>query len=265
MKKKLETILILLFMLTGVVILAYPPLSQYINALRGTEVIHALRSDLESAEDEELAAQRRLAQEYNAGLISLQGSISEPGEGYWDILRFSDGVMGYISIPEIGVNLPIRHGVSSEALESSVGHLPRSAFPIGGTGNHSVLTGHTGLPSAELFTDLTELCEGDLFYIHILDETLLYRVCGISVVLPDEVSSLGPDPLRDLCTLVTCTPYGINSHRLLVTGERQEMTEEDAPEVFNTVEEPPVFPPALIFAGVAAAIIAVLIVVVLKK
>jgi len=265
MKKKLETVLILLLMLAGVVILAYPPLSQYINALRGTEVIHALKTDIESAKGENLRTQRQLAAEYNSRLLDRQESAADTPDDYWDILRFSDGVMGYITIPDIGANLPIRHGVSSEVLEDSVGHLPQSAFPIGGVGNHSVLTGHTGLPSAELFTRLCELSEGDLFCIHILDDTLLYRVCGVSVVLPDEAGSLVPDPKRDLCTLVTCTPYGVNSHRLLVTGERQEIAEKDTPAALSTVEAPPAFPPVLVAAAVAAALIFVFIAAVLLK
>ena len=128
--------------------------------------------------------------------------------------------MGYIDIPTIDAHLPIYHGTDEEVLAKGVGHVPDTAFPIGGIGNHSVLTGHTGLPSAKIFTDLTELAEGDLFYIHILNETLVYEVDQIQVVLPSQLDNLLPVADRDYCTLVTCTPYGINSHRLLVRGQR---------------------------------------------
>ena len=133
-----------------------------------------------------------------------------------------DGMMGYIEIPEIDIYLPIYHGVSEEVLSKGIGHMPNSAFPIGGEGNHAVLTGHTGLPSAKLFTDLTELEEGDRFYIHILDLVLCYTVDQIKVVLPNEGQDLSIVPGKDYCTLVTCTPYGINSHRLLVRGIRTD-------------------------------------------
>lgn len=163
-----------------------------------------------------------MAEAYNLSL--LQGAV-ETGE-YEQILNISDGIMGYLKIPRIHVSLPIYHGTGEEILRKGVGHLPESAFPIGGKGNHTVLTGHTGLPSARLLTDLRDLEEGDCFYISILGDSLCYRVEKIQVVLPEKADSLIPVPGEDLCTLVTCTPYGINSHRLLVTGKRTEKAPE---------------------------------------
>lgn len=162
--------------------------------------------------------QRRLAEEYNRQLLKTGAEIGN----YDEILNISDGVMGYLKIPKIHVSLPIYHGSGEEVLRKGVGHLPETAFPIGGTGNHAVLTGHTGLPSARLLTDLSELEEGDSFSISILAETHQYRVSQIQVVLPDEAEALAPVPGEDLVTLVTCTPYGVNSHRLLVSGSRVE-------------------------------------------
>jgi len=146
--------------------------------------------------------------------------------------------MGYIEIPVIDVYLPVYHGVDESVLSKGVGHISKTAFPIGGVGNHSVLTGHTGLPSAELFTDLVEVQEGDTFYVHIAGETVAYQVDQILVVLPEEVDNILPVPGKDYCTLVTCTPYGVNSHRLLVRGYQveYEVPEEVVAEVEETTD-----------------------------
>lgn len=220
--RKGKNIWFLLLLLVGVGILAYPSVSNLINRSHGSYAIEQLQIKLKSVDTEEKERQRRLAEEYNA----LLGQ-EEMEDKYNDILDFSHGIMGYIRIPKIHVDLPIYHGVEEDVLLKGVGHLPNSAFPIGGEGNHAVLTGHTGLPSAKLFTDLTELEEGDLFYISILDETLAYRVDQTKVVLPSEGGDLTRVPGQDYCTLVTCTPYGINSHRLLVRGQRTQMLQEE--------------------------------------
>lgn len=149
------------------------------------------------------------------------------GTAYEDILKVNEeGMMGTVEIPKISVNLPIYHGTEKEILEKGIGHLKGTSFPVGGENTHCSLTGHTGLNSAKMFTDLTELEEGDLFFLHVLGETLAYEVCEIQVVLPDEVNSLYITKGKDLVTLITCTPYGVNTHRLFVTGERTEYTEE---------------------------------------
>ena len=138
------------------------------------------------------------------------------------------GIMGYIEIPEIKVSLPIYHGTDEGVLQIAVGHIPGSSLPVGGIGTHSVVSGHRGLPSAKLFTNLDELDEGDVFMIRVLDETLTYEVDKISIVEPDDLTGLEIDPELDLCTLVTCTPYGVNSHRLLVRGHRIPNLEDDS-------------------------------------
>ena len=214
MGKKL-TVWLYLFLAAGVMILCYPSISSAVNRRSGSFAIGRWQQDMGALEDGALEAQRLRAQRYNQELLTG----GEP-EGYEECLNLGNGMMGYIRIPKIGVELPVYHGVEEDTLARGVGHLPGTALPIGGPGNHAVLTGHTGLPSARLFTDLTELQEGDLFYIHTLDEVLCYQVDQIQVVLPSEGEALSPQAGKDYCTLVTCTPYGINSHRLLVRGSR---------------------------------------------
>lgn len=215
--RKRNTTLLVLLLLAGAGIFLYPAVSNFVNHLNGSYAIAQMQRQLVDAD---IAQQRQLARSYNARLTE-----GEP-EGYEEILDLANGIMGSILIPKIDVNLPIYHGTDEDVLTKGVGHLPSSAFPIGGEGNHAVLTGHTGLPSAKLFTDLTELEEGDTFYIHILEETLAYQVDQIKVVLPSEGQDLTAVPGEDYCTLVTCTPYGVNSHRLLVRGHRVEAAEE---------------------------------------
>jgi len=182
-------------------------------------------------DDRQREAELAAARAYNIRLQSaVMDSDDGAGEGYDSILDFGHGIMGYISIPMIDVKLPVYHGVSTEVLEKGVGHLPSSSFPIAGEGNHAVLTGHTGLPSASLFTDLDQMKEEDRFEVTIGGETMTYQVDQIKVVLPSETEDLMPVPGEDYCTLVTCTPYGVNSHRLLVRGSRVE-TEEVQPVI----------------------------------
>ena len=215
----LSIILICAFFLTGIAILSYPFVSNYINELHSSRVIDRLKEELTHTDDTELHRQREMAKQYNQSLHRT-GEDAPCPYNYEDILSFPGGIMGYLEIPAIGVHLPIYHGTGENALAKGVGHLPDTAFPIGGKGNHSVLTGHTGLPSAKLFTDLTKLATGDFFTIHILDEILTYEVDQINIVLPSEADKLLPMAGADYCTLVTCTPYGVNSHRLLVRGRR---------------------------------------------
>lgn len=217
MHSKGRLLIVIVLMIAGVMVMAYPALSHYINTIHSSQAVQDLSRRMQQTDSQVLMRQRRLAEEYNE---ALSGGTGEILEQYGQILEFGNGIMGSISIPRIGVELSVYHGVSDEVLQKGVGHIPASAFPIGGAGNHCILTGHTGLPSAALFTGLTELQEGDVFYLHVLNETLCYAVDQITVVLPHEVESLGPVRGRDYCTLVTCTPYGINSHRLLVRGER---------------------------------------------
>ena len=219
-----KTAAFILLLLLGFGILAYPLISDGINRLHGSYAIDQMQLELEN---KDLAQQRLLAEEYNSLLHQSQitdvfSQENAVPEEYELALNLSDGMMGYIRIPKIDVNLPIYHGTGEEVLAKGIGHLPQSALPIGGKGNHSVLTGHTGLPSAKLFTDLTQMEIGDSFSIHVLGEELTYCVDQIKVVLPSEGQDLTAAAGEDYCTLVTCTPYGINSHRLLVRGTRVE-------------------------------------------
>lgn len=255
MKRKLTIVLALLLLLLGVGVLSYPTLSNYINQRNGSAAIQTLNEQTEQTVRGTVAEERRKAETYNAALSGAIDSdaFGAAGNGeYYDILDFGNGVMGYIQIPKIGVSLPIYHGVTEQALTKGVGHLPQSAFPIGGEGSHAVLSGHTGLPTAKLFTDLTELEIGDLFYIYIPEQNAAYQVDQIKVVLPSETEDLMAVPGADYCTLVTCTPYGINSHRLLVRGSRITL-EQEAPEVQQTSAGAPRVPFGLVAAAVAAA------------
>lgn len=195
-------------------LLAYPLVSQFINLRLAARTVLQFQTAMGETDFD---FQRRRAEQYNESLLK-----APPAEDYADILNISDGIMGYLKIEKIRVELPISHGTDDKALGSGVGHLPESAFPIGGEGNHAVLTGHTGLPGAKLLTDLNKLEKGDRFTVSILGQELVYQVDRIQTVLPQEAEALAPIPGEDLCTLVTCTPYGINSHRLLVRGKRVE-------------------------------------------
>ena len=215
MNRKVRLLTVIVLVACGIAVMVYPVLSNYVNAIHSSRAIQKLSARVDAAGSETLRSQRLLAEEYN---LSLSRGLLPVG--YDSILDLGNGIMGCIRIPKIDVELSIYHGVSDTVLQKGVGHMPTSALPIGGSGNHCVLTGHTGLPGAELFTDLTELAPGDVFALEVLGEVLVYEVDQITVVLPHEVDALTAVPGRDYCTLVTCTPYGINSHRLLVRGER---------------------------------------------
>ena len=219
MDSRKRRLLVILLAAAGILVMVYPPLSDYVNRLHSSRAVQHFSEILADTGSAELDRQRLLAERYNASLSGGVGREAAPEE-YEQIMDFGNGIMGVITIPKLGTELSIYHGVSETVLRKGVGHLPGSALPIGGEGSHSILTGHTGLPGAELFTGLTELAPGDQFCIRVLGQTLTYEVDRITVVLPHEVDALGPVPGRDYCTLVTCTPYGINSHRLLVRGER---------------------------------------------
>ena len=262
--------LALLLALAGIGILAYPPLSNYVNLLDGSSAIQQLHSTIDQIPSQALSQQRQLAQDYNSALLAadysdLFSEASSVPDAYGDILDFGGGMMGYLEIPKIDLRLPILHGVSEDVLSRAVGHLPQSSFPIGETGCHGVLTGHTGLPSAALFTDLIQLELGDRFSVLILGQELTYQVDQILTVLPNELQALAIDPEKDLCTLVTCTPYGINSHRLLVRGQRVE-TSVEATALLTRSPATPAMPPVLILAfAIAAALVIAIVFIMIKK
>ncbi|MCD8120376.1 MAG: class C sortase [Lachnospiraceae bacterium] len=226
----------ILLMLAGVCLLAYPWLSNWLYDHQTYSEYNVYSAEVEDLEAEERAAILEEAQAYNSIVWERQVTMTNPfhiptlmelgDEIYLDILSVGDsGVMGYLEIPAISVSLPIYHGTEDETLSAGVGHMEGSSLPVGGESTHAVLTGHSGLTGKKLFTDLTELEEGDYFYIRILGEILAYRVATVQTVLPTEMDTLRIQDGKDLVTLMTCTPYGVNSHRLLVTGERVEYDE----------------------------------------
>ena len=212
----------------GFSVLLYPSVSNYLNQIHGTSVVSDYQQQVSHATEEEENRMFAEAQAYNQrllGSISLEdpfeAGIKQENTEYESLLNMGgNGVMGYVEIPKIKVLLPIYHGTDAEILERGAGHLAASSIPVGGKNTHSVLTGHTGLSSAKLFTDLTEMKKEDLFFIHVLDRTLAYKVDQISVVKPEDTRKLQIVKGKDYVTLVTCTPYGVNDHRLLVRGVR---------------------------------------------
>lgn len=227
MRQKIIPILIILF---GFALLSYPFISNYMFEKSAGSTIKSYEKQAKTYDQKQKEQAFREAEEYNKDLIKSAVQLTDPfkvkksnGETliYNNILNIDhSGVMGYLEIPCISVNLPIYHGTDAEILERGVGHLAASSIPVGGKSTHSVLTGHTGLSSAKLFTDLTEMKKEDLFFIHVLDRTLAYKVDQISVVRPEDTRKLQIVKGKDYVTLVTCTPYGVNDHRLLVRGVR---------------------------------------------
>lgn len=212
--------------LGGAAVFCYPAISNYLNQKNQTRVVQTYEETVAAQDDALLAEEWAKAEEYNENLAGdpvhdpfVPGSGYALPDNYLDVLNI-DGVMGRITIPKIGVDLPIYHGTDAETLEKGVGHIESTSLPIGGEYRHAVLTGHRGLPSAELFTRLDELEPGDQFYLHVLDATLAYQVDQILTVEPQELETLVAEPGQDYVTLVTCTPYGINTHRMLVRGTR---------------------------------------------
>jgi sortase A len=229
MKKNLSNLLLLTVFLIGLSLLLYPAVSDYVNSRNQSRAIAAYQQQLARLSTEDYTALRAAADAYNARLAAGQTSFALTDEemaAYQALLDPNgNGVMGYIEIESIGVSLPVYHGVEDSVLAVGAGHLPGSSLPVGGESTHCVLSGHRGLPSACLFTDLDRLQNGDVFLLHVLDETLAYEVDQILIVEPQDVSALAITPGEDYCTLVTCTPYGINTQRLLVRGHRIPYTD----------------------------------------
>lgn len=226
MKRKttILTASILVF-LTALGITLYPIISNYVNQKYASKIYTEYEEMIQNVDDTSLKDARRLAEQYNNALAPVsayeQESLSEASQNYDTLLNMGgNGIMGYVEIPSIQVNLPIYHGTDSETLERGIGHLLGSSLPIGGASTHSVLSGHSGLAGQKMFTDLLQVKKGDVFYLHVLGETLAYQVVSLNTVLPYDTSLLGITPGADLCTLITCTPLAVNTHRLLVTGER---------------------------------------------
>ena len=212
-------------LLVGVCGLLYPSVSQYWNTKTQSRAVANYQDVLASLKPEDFTSYFDAADQYNQALSSLQSPLSDYARlgNYNDTLNVSgSGVMGFITIPKIGVELPIYHSISSEVLNIACGHLEGTSLPVGGKSTHAVLSAHRGLPHAKLFTDLDKMEVGDTFQITVLNQTVTYQVDQIKVVRPNEIEDIRIVEGEDLCTLLTCTPYGINSHRLLVRGTRIE-------------------------------------------
>ena len=220
----INAVLVLIF-LAGIALLAYPTFSDWWNDLHQSRAIAGYVEKVSDMSDEKNHAMWEAAQAYNKKLLAKSGDrfvlTDEEKEAYNKVLDVTGtGIMGYVNIPKIAVSLPIYHGTDPAVLEIAVGHIEGSSLPVGGKGTHCVISGHRGLPSAKLFTDIDQLKEGDTFQLQVLNRTLTYEVDQIRIVLPDQLEDLAIDPDKDYCTLVTCTPYGVNTHRLLVRGHR---------------------------------------------
>ena len=219
-------------------LLLYPLVGEFLSEKYHSDVETTYTAAIEDTDDAELTAQRQAAEQYNAMLAKAtisEGGASAPPLAYADQLTVG-GVMAYVDIPPIGVYLPVQHGTGAETLEKSVGHVVGTSLPVGGNSTHAALSAHSGMASAKLFSDIDQLEKSDTFYIHVLGEVLAYEVDNINTVLPTDTSLLQIEDGKDLVTLVTCTPFGINTHRLLVRGHRVPYTPEQA----SAVEEKPV-------------------------
>lgn len=282
MKKRISTGIMILVFVIGLSLLLYPGVSNSWNSIHQTYAIVDYEASLEGLSPIDYTAYFEAAEDYNRVLAGLE----EPLKNYDQIDDYeaalnvrNNGMMGYITIPDIEVELPIYHGTSESVLSKAAGHLEGSSLPVGGENTHCVISAHRGLPSAKLFTNLDQVEVGDSFSMKILDRTLAYEVFEISVVKPDEIEKLGIEAGKDLCTLVTCTPYGINSHRLLVHGKRTEaaLEREVQPMIETGAEleraiqpmietEEEVLPPNReIAAGIALVVLAVLVYVFWKR
>ena len=228
MKKrdKLYTVALIVVLVTGLFLLLYPSFSDWWNSRVQTKLISNYNEVVAKLDTEDYTALWDSARAYNGDLWGRNNPYlleESQRERYNGLLNpAGDGIMGYVQIPDIDVALPIYHGTDELVLQTAIGHLDWTSLPVGGAGTHCVISGHRGLPSARLFTDLDKVMVGDVFMLHILDDTLTYEVDQIRIVEPDETDELQLQAGKDLCTLVTCTPYGVNSHRLLVRGHRVE-------------------------------------------
>lgn len=276
MKKNVVRIILIVGFCAGLIISLYPLISNIYSRINQMDVINKYQEDIEKIDEQEMANELELANAYNRKLNQTivltdpfdPSAIDMADDAYYDILNYTDdGVMAYINIPKIDVNLPIYHGTDNEHMLKGVGHLVGTSFPVGGVDTHAVLSAHSGLSTAELFTNLTDLKKGDLFYIHVLDDVLAYEVDKINVVKPDETNDLKIVPGQDYVTLVTCTPYGINSHRLLVRGHRVEYDPDLEKQESKKTNNDVWFKEYIksIVSGIGIIVLIIIFIVVLKK
>ena len=271
MRKNLSTIILILIFLVGLSVMLYPSVSDAVNRKHQSRAVAGYAEEVEQLSDADYQTYFDAADAYNRQLNTTPNSFYKPDlvSGYAQTLDISGtGIMGYITIPKISVELPIYHGTDEGVLQVAAGHLEGSSLPVGGAGTHAVISAHRGLPSAKLFTNLDELEVGDRFTITVLDRVLTYEVDQISIVLPTEIDQLLPTEGMDYVTLMTCTPYGINTHRLLVRGKRVETTESQkhirvAADAFRI--EPIIVAPILAIPMLLAALVGVLVAPHLRK
>ncbi len=269
-KKKggsVSTIILVAIFFVGLSVLLYPTVSDFWNEKRQSQAIVDYDSYIENLTPEDYSDLFFKADSYNLKIKNMQFPFMNHkniADEYYSTLDVNNnGMMGYITIEKIKVQLPVYHGTSDEVLNSAVGHVEGSSLPVGGESTHSVLSAHRGLPSAKLFTNLDKVEPGDIFTIRILDRTITYQVDQVLIVLPHETDNLKIVPGEDYCTLVTCTPYGINTHRMLVRGTRIENIEPD--RVINVVTEAYQIDPLIVTPAVAAPMLGLLLVVLLVK
>ena len=245
MKKSTIIILAVVFFVAALGLTFYPIISNYVNTLYASEIHTAYEEIIAQTDNRALLEAKELAIAYNETITPgaaqdtySQESLKEASVDYESQLNIAgDGIMGYVHVPKIGVHLPIYHGTDSDSLERGIGHLLGSSLPIGGADTHSILTAHSGMASQKMFSDLPQLAVGDVFYLNVLGETLAYQVDQINTVLPHDTTYLGIEQDMDICTLVTCTPFGVNTHRLLVRGSRIPYEEAEVIEEVTMQEE----------------------------
>ena len=268
MKKKTGrpiTLLLILILLAGVSLLLYPTVSDYWDSFHQSRAIASYAEQVANIDDAQYKELWGAAWDYNQSLLHRPNDFllsDEQQEIYKSLLDIGgNGIMGYIEIPMIDVMLPIYHGTDESVLQIAVGHLDWTSLPVGGAGSHCVLSGHRGLPSARLFTDLDKLKVGDVFMLHVLNEILTYEIDQILIVEPQDTDPLLIEPGKDLCTMITCTPYGINSHRMLVRGHRIESQEEA--KVIRITADAVRIEPLMVAPIVAVPILLVLLIILL--
>ena len=268
-RKHISTIFIILIFLVGLGFISYPTVSNLWNQAHQSRAIATYSKQVEKLDDSENKKMLKAARKYNKSLLkkSDHWKLSKKDKKkYESLLDVSGtGIMGYIEVPKIDCSLPIYHGTDEGALQIAIGHLEGSSLPVGGKNTHCVLSGHRGLPSARLFTDLDQMEEGDIFILNILGRKLAYEVDQIRVVLPEEMSDLEVIEGKDLCTLVTCTPYGINTHRLLVRGHRTEYVEKKVEEEQKEVQTKKTDIRLMIAGGAGVLILLIIIIVIVIK
>ena len=265
LKKHWTTLFLLFILLAGAGLLVYPTFADWWNSFHQSRAIAGYAEKVSQIDDAEYEKMIEDARAYNKTLLERGDGrfnmTDEEREIYNSVLDIDgSGIMGYVDIPKINVSLPIYHGTDEAVLQIAIGHIEGTSLPIGGNGVHAAVSGHRGLPSARLFSDVDKLENGDKFLIQVLDRTLTYEVDQIRIVLPEELQDLEIDPNADYCTLVTCTPYGINTHRLLIRGHRVENEIEDS---INVTADAMQFKPYIVAPLVAAPILLILLIMLL--